>query len=115
MYVYVFQTDLLCDACGEALAAEMSAAGVDDTGDSDDYPQGPMSDGGGEADSPHHCGRGADCVNAEEIGDRVVGAFLENPLTEEGVGYVTQQSQRCPHSAIVGLWAEYYGIDREAA
>ena len=42
--------------------------------DSDDYPKGPDGDGGGEADSPQHCG--------------MCGLFLNNPLTDDGREYV---------------------------
>jgi len=42
--------------------------------DSNHYPHGPIGDGGGEADCPQHCDS--------------CGAFLENPLTPDGVAYV---------------------------
>jgi hypothetical protein len=45
--------------------------------DSDSYPQGPYSNGGGEADCPRHCD--------------VCGIFLENPLTGEGIRYVSEK------------------------
>lgn len=45
------------------------------TFDSDDWPKGPYSDGGGgESDSPCHCD--------------ACGAFLWNPLTPDGAAYV---------------------------
>lgn len=79
MNVYVFQAALLCEACGEAARADTpTPAGYDadceSSWDSDDYPKGPYSDGGGEADCPQHC----DHCNT----------FLENPLTSDGEEYV---------------------------
>jgi len=44
--------------------------------DSGDYPKGPIDSGGGEADSPQHCGH--------------CGVFLDNPLTGDGDEYVAQ-------------------------
>ena len=111
MYVYIYKAALLCSECGEAEITRLQEQGAEDTGDSDDYPQGPHDDGGGEADVPQHCDAGPDCVNAETIGGREVGAFLENPLTDDGVGYVSQQIHSYPHSDVVRMWAEHYGIE----
>lgn len=79
MDVYVYKAGLLCAPCG---ILQQSAAKVHyrvKTGatrsDSDTYPQGPFSNGGGEADCPQHCDS--------------CGEFLENPLTPDGVAYVT--------------------------
>lgn len=47
-----------------------------DTGDSDDYPQGPYPDGGGETDTPAHC----DGCHMP----------LGAPLTSDGVAYVLE-------------------------
>lgn len=47
--------------------------------DSSEYPKGPYPDGGGEADSPQHCGG--------------CGLFLENPLTEDGWRYVRNSAE----------------------
>jgi hypothetical protein len=114
MDVYSYQAALICDACGEVIQRELDAQGIDDTGDSDHYPQGPYADGGGEADTPQHCDRGEDCLCAEDYGQRrAVGAFLENPLTVEGVGYVAQKLRESPRSQVVRAWAEHYGIDAQ--
>lgn len=72
--VYVYQSALYCEPCGEAVEHDVFAAGVFESADSDDAPQGPYADGGGEADSPQHCD--------------ACGAFLDNPLTGDGVAYV---------------------------
>ena len=69
MKAYIYQAALLCEPCALDVQA-MTTPGPD----SDDYPQGPFSDGGGEADSPQHCD--------------LCGEFLQNPLTPEGVRYV---------------------------
>lgn len=81
--VYVYQADLCCDECGTGIKeqlekdnpsiAQWAAEGFVD---SDDYPDGPHADGGGEADSPQHCS--------------TCGRFLENPLTEVGERFVIE-------------------------
>jgi hypothetical protein len=109
MDVYVFQAALYCGTCGDALVRTSRGRGVEDTGDSDDFPQGPYPNGGGEADRPQHCDSGAECLAAEAIGGRRVGAFLENPLTSDGEAYVRQSLDETPGSPLVAFWAEHYG------
>ena len=74
MNAYIFNADIFCEECTQELRTELGNEGKPDTGDSDDFPQGPYSDGGGESDCPEHCG---DC-----------GVFLENSLTTDGENYV---------------------------
>lgn len=74
MDAYIFQSDIICHRCGADRCSELQRNGVADNGDSDTYPQGPYGSGGGEADTPQHCG---DC-----------GTFLDNPLTQDGSIYV---------------------------
>lgn len=69
--------------------------------DSDAWPKGPYSDGGGEADSPQHC---AEC-----------GEFLDNPLTPEGIEFVRKAiadfeagDDTCDAETIE-LWKSAYG------
>ncbi len=111
MDVYVYQAALYCEACGEAIVQDLRQRGVEDSGDSNDYPQGPYADGGGEADSPQHCDSGPQCLAAETIGGRQVGAFLENPLTSDGEAYVRKSLRDTPGSPLVQFWAEHYGLD----
>ncbi len=83
MQAYVYQAALYCENCIKPIKTALHSVGVESsqddatTYDSDDYPQGPDDDGGGEADSPQHCD-----------GCRI---FLENPLTDDGVQYVILQ------------------------
>ena len=107
---YIYQADLFCDACGAYLCKHLTIAGVVDNEDSDTYPQGPYPNGGGEADSPEHCGSGPECLHAEVCDDRKIGAFLRNPLTADGVGYVAQAMKDNPSSEVVQLWVWYYGL-----
>lgn len=74
MDAYIFQGDIECDACGADRARELTHRGIADNGDSDTFPQGPYASGGGEADTPQHCGS---CHT-----------FLDNALTPDGVEYV---------------------------
>jgi hypothetical protein len=79
---YMFQAELLCEGCGDDVKAQTKPPlGFPDESlyDSDDYPKGPYSDGGGEADTPQHCGH--------------CGAFLGNPLTPDGDSYVRENAK----------------------
>jgi hypothetical protein len=113
MDAYVFQAALYCNDCGEALVRDLRQRGVEDTDDSNDFPQGPYPEGGGEADTPQHCDNGAHCLGAESIGGRRVGAFLENPLTSDGEAYVRESLATAPGSPLARFWAEHYGIEQE--
>lgn len=104
MNAYVFRAAMWCEECALNERAELDAQGfvVDECTDSDDYPQGPYADGGGEADCPQHCDW--------------CGAFLENPLTEEGLEYVARACEddlMSGRMATVALsvWAEFYGFN----
>lgn len=72
MDAYIFQGDIYCEDCADDIKAQR--ANRRHCEDSDDYPQGPYLDGGGEADYPQHCG--------------ACGEFLCNPLTDHGRDYV---------------------------
>jgi hypothetical protein len=111
MDAYVFRGALYCEACGRGIAEELAARGGEDTGDSDDFPQGPCPDGGGEADTPQHCDDGPDCIEAEELDGARVGAFLENPLTRDGYAYVAAAAEREPANPVVRMWLEFYGLE----
>jgi len=89
---YVYQGNIYCEKCTRHLLAQLNNKGVEDTGDSNDYPQGPYLNGGGEADSPQHCGNGRECQRPIELGSgHLVGDWLENPLTNEGLQYIANQ------------------------
>lgn len=130
MNAYIYKADIFCEACGKKIRKALDADGkkpedVDDEAsyDSDDYPKGPYPDGGGEADTPMHCGSGADCEESQDlelqealpgIRDKRldgVGLFLENPLTRDGERYVEEAAEDDPDSPIVQLWCEFYEIE----
>lgn len=78
---YIYKAALYCATCGQAIRGALldSVAPylrpvLQDSEDSDAWPQGPYPDGGGEADTPQHCD--------------ACGVFLENPLTADGLAYV---------------------------
>lgn len=93
MDAYIYQADIYCEPCAEKIVRSLERKGVEDTGDSDDFPQGVVS-GGGESDSPHHC---AKCNE-----------FLENPLTSEGYAYVEEAAEERPRKWPVTEWVKYY-------
>lgn len=120
MDAYIYAADIYCEDCGRAIRKDIRRAGNapahpsdESSYDSDEYPKGPYSDGGGEADSPQHCGSGAECINALELEDGTkVGCFLENPLTSDGYEYVREQHRESP-SEVTELWVDHYDIDVE--
>jgi hypothetical protein len=120
--VYMYQAALYCEDCGEAIRKKLEEQGEapedpdDETSyDSSDFPAGPYPDGGGEADGPQHCDCGAECLDAVTLpcGDKI-GAWLENPLTEDGVRDVISVIQNDlvsddAHARQVGrLWRQWY-------
>lgn len=99
MEVYIFNAALLCEGCGAATYDDLESQNIEDTGDSDDFPQGPYSDGGGESDSPQHCDN---CH-----------VFLENPLTDEGYKYVTEAvmaHSKGGNGEVIRAWVNFYDI-----
>jgi hypothetical protein len=108
MNVYIFQAALLCESCGKATADQLRESikslhpefeeENESTFDSDYFPKGPYPDGGGEADTPQHCDH---CH-----------AFLENPLTADGVTYVQDALDNGTDGEgskdVLAQWAEFY-------
>ena len=72
MNVYIYQAALICEDC----AGYIRQASSYKTLDSWSYPQGPIADGGSEADCPQTCEH---CHT-----------FLENPLTDDGVACLVE-------------------------
>ena len=95
MKAYIYQASVYCEDCSKRIISELSEMGISDTGDSDDYPQGPYPDGGGEADCPNHCD--------------FCGLFLENSLTDDGVEYVREALSENPQGDVIKEWQAYYG------
>jgi hypothetical protein len=89
---YMFQGSLYCEDCGRDIQDTLRKKGKapenednEESFDSDDFPKGPFGDGGGEADSIHHCDSNGECLNAIKLpcGSKI-GAWLGNDLTSEG-------------------------------
>lgn len=98
---WIFNAALYCEKCAQLEIDECKSKGRADTGDSDDYPQGPYADGGGEADTPQHCD--------------ACGLFLENPLTPDGMTYASERieehlSDGTGRGDVLSAWADFYGI-----
>lgn len=111
---YVYNADLYCEDCGEAIKRELRAEGHRKSDDSEEWPQGPYEDGGGEADSPWHCGSNETCVNAMEFDGTKVGVWLGNPLTSDGVEGLTEmlsetnsEYQRQLHEFWMCVYSDY--------
>jgi hypothetical protein len=95
--VYAYQADTYCEPCAVKRQEGIIAAGGQDTGDSDDFPQGPYFDQ--ESDAPEHC---ADCHT-----------FLRNPLTQAGYDYVRERAADNPNGRSLQEWLDYYGNDKD--
>lgn len=102
MDVYIHQAALLCAPCALGCLAHFSRSEIEaGADDSDKIPQGPYSDGGGEADSPQHC----DACQC----------FLENPLTGDGLDYARDKVRDFDETgagaaSVIEEWREFYGI-----
>ena len=101
--MYIYNADVYCDECASKIAQRLRAEGKGNTGDSEDYPQGPYDKQFQESDSPDHCG--------------ACGVFLENPLTTDGYDYVLQtvieDIAAGRQSIALTEWAPFYGITTE--
>lgn len=108
MKAFIYQAALLCESCGVAKQTELNRIATQHDNphygyreDSNNYPQGPYGEGGGEADCPQHCD--------------ACGRFLENPLTTDGTAYVrdliSQHHANGRGSAdVLKTLAEFYGV-----
>ena len=104
MDAYIYKADLYCEDCAEKIWEDLEVGKLDDlnpkfNGDNAIYPSGPYPNGGGEADTPQHCGS--------------CGLFLENPLTEEGKLYVNEAvdsylNSKSGDAEIINQWVSFY-------
>lgn len=96
---FIYNSDIYCDDCGQAILDELGIEGEFD-GDSGDAPV--ACDETAEADSPCHCGG--------------CGVFLENDLTSDGADYVRDavrediRSGQYDSVAITEWWPYYTWI-----
>ena len=101
MDAYIYRADIYCEDCAEQTVAAIRHDLVLHTNliGSDNFPQGPFPNGGGEADIPQHCGS--------------CGVFLENPLTEIGRNYAQlacDWNTSTKHTVALAIWADFYDI-----
>ena len=114
---YIYQADVYCDDCGEAICRRLKREGLapenpDDewTFDSDEYPK--RADDDDEADTPQHCAAGEECINALELpsGEKV--GFLFGELTRDGVEYVKEAIAEAEEGfgskEVTDLWQQDY-------
>lgn len=103
MNAYIYRAALYCEDDANSIkwaCIRAHPAGLDGSSeDSEHWPQGPYTDGGGEADAPQHCD--------------ACSAFLENPLTDDGVEYVREevraaQGDRSDDRDVLTTWIEFY-------
>lgn len=98
MDTFIYRAALYCPHCAEQIKTHIRET---DSGsiraganDSDTWPQGPYSNGGGEADTPQHCD--------------TCGVFLENPLTRDGENYVREAMDNSGDKETRETWRAFY-------
>jgi len=103
--IYMWNADLYCKPCGEAIAATLPepTEWEHEHSDSNDYPV-EYDSSEGESDTPDHCG---EC-----------NLFLERNLTEDGVRYVRELASDYIESSnelseTVQQWVDFYDIEVE--
>jgi len=103
--VYFYQAALLCDACGDDQSIEVAHL------NEEDRPQ-RIYRAEQESDSVEHCDRGVDCIDYLEIDGTRIGAFLNCPLTTDGVTWlidtITTPFPSPFQAALHEFWAEQY-------
>lgn len=111
--MFVYQADTYCDRCGENMADEL-APEVEDTGDTDDFPQ-YASDG--EADCPNHC---SDCeeliheirptpTGRRYVADRLVAGEVSADLEDEWAEWADLPLEDHWDMEAVRAYAEHHG------
>ena len=104
MRIYMFEADLFCAPCGEAIAATLPEPDEweREHPDSNSHPV-EYDSSEGESDTPDHCGN-PDCQ-----------LFLKRPLTEDGYEYVRESIEELKfghgRNKIVQQWANFYEIE----
>jgi hypothetical protein len=116
MNAYVYQAELICEPCGDKVKTRLDSLGqtpvdADDehTFDSDDYPKGPYPDGGGEADSPNHCG-----ICHVALGNSVIPPIGYNQAVEDFLDELRDSGKTNMMGAGPFLQARF-GMDRHDA
>jgi len=103
--IYIYQADVWCDKCGNALCEQLEPPEHpedESSYDSDEYPKAGPDDE--EADCPQHCAAGEDCLDAVTLpSGQKVGAILGG-LTIEGVDYVRRFG-----TEVANLWRQHFG------
>jgi hypothetical protein len=101
MDAYVYKAALYCPGCAAQIRkgrdVQMWPRVMQE--DSENVPQGPYPNGGGEADTPQHCD--------------ACGVFLESPLTPDGTRYVIEKLVEHARDGngdakVLMEWAKFY-------
>lgn len=110
---YIYQADVWCDDCGNEIKSQIREYEKKThdrvcRNDSEEWPieTDSCSD---EADSPQHCGSHESCPNAERFDGRLVGQFLENSLTTDGMEYVLETHKEKP-TELTQMWMDFYNL-----
>ncbi len=102
MNAYAYCAALYCEQCANRIKDDLFVNGVIAGDDSEEYPQGPFSNGGGESDCPQHCD--------------ACGEHLENSLTADGYRYVAEAIDSWPNAGsqkFLRDWADFYSGEND--
>jgi len=117
---YIYQADIWCNNCGEAIRERLIREGHAPTDpndewsyDSDDFPK--RASDNDESDSPQHCAAGENCINAIELPSGSKVGLLFGELTSDGIAYVQEANEEAKESCagckeIVELWRKHYTV-----
>jgi len=111
---FAYQANLICEDCAGNVIKDLESKNIEDSGDTNDYPQG--DSGNNESDSPCHCRFGAKCINAVRLpSGKKIGCPLRTKLTIYGIAYTRDNIAahilygNDQQKAISRLWLYLYG------
>ena len=116
--VFIYQSALYCEDCAAKIIKQIEKKEIPDEGDSEGFPQGPYSNGGGEADSAQFCASGRACANAALVAGKKIGCPFANPLTDDGIANLhetvrndllsAQKFSRKMGRLFCQVWSDYF-------
>ena len=97
MNVYISEGEIYCEDCGKRIQKEENIE-INFIENYDNQ----------EADFVQHCGEHSNCINAIEVNGEKYGCWLENELTEYGVGLLWSDIIDNSGGVMIPLWKEWY-------
>jgi hypothetical protein len=113
MDAYIYRADIYCAPCGEYIISMVDPK-KRESGDSNDYPQGPYANGGGDADTIQYCGHCHIDLGNPVIGGRWFDEYgnVLRTIPAEAVEACTQPGKDADGE--VQYWIEALNFDGDA-